>query len=326
MSRKIKREPYFFVSYSHRDREMVDRISSELRKRGLTIWRDVDNLRPGEEWASATEEALRTASGIIVFLSPNSLQSDSVQVEIAFAQTQKIAVFPIVLKPIEIPPALAHITALDLTQGVRKPAINKIVAALQSAAVQAVRLPAEPREVGDVARSIVEETRARHRHVAEVTTPPDSVFIVHGHDIEFLAAVEKYLRRVRITPIVLSKMSNTEMSLLQKFFTWSEDTRFAIVLVSADDLGAARREYAVPDVGDKALQFRARQNVILELGFFYGYLGWENVFVLYKPPITVFPHFERPSDMDGVVFDEVDGKGKWKITLRERLRKAGFNV
>ena len=66
-------------------------------------------------------------------------------------------------------------------------------------------------------------------------------------------------------------------------------------------------------MGERALQFRARQNVILELGFFYGYLGWEHVFVLYKPPDEIFPNFERPSDLGGVVFDEVEAGRTWKI-------------
>jgi len=79
-------------------------------------------------------------------------------------------------------------------------------------------------------------------------------------------------------------------------------------------------------VGDKALQFRARQNVILELGFFYGYLGWENVFVIHRAPPRVFPNFERPSDLDGAVFDAIDVDGKWRETLRRRLAEAGFKI
>src|SRR6266571_198565 len=49
-----------------------------------------------------------------------------------------------------------------------------------------------------------------------------------------------------------------------------------------------------------------------ELGFFYGLLGWENVFVLYRPPDHVYPNFERPADIDGAVFDEMDPSGAWR--------------
>ena len=73
-------------------------------------------------------------------------------------------------------------------------------------------------------------------------------------------------------------------------------------------------------VADKALQFRARQNIILELGFFYGYLGWENVFVVFCNPKKVLPNLERPSDLDGVVFDTIDATGQWRAVLQKRRR------
>jgi predicted nucleotide-binding protein len=63
--------------------------------------------------------------------------------------------------------------------------------------------------------------------------------------------------------------------------------------------------------------------VILELGFFYGKLGWENVFVVHKTPDKVFPNFERPSDLDGVVFDSIEDRS-WQRKLAERLSDAGF--
>ena len=94
--------------------------------------------------------------------------------------------------------------------------------------------------------------------------------------------------------------------------------RFAVVLLGADDYGASRRQYDLEGVGERALQFRARQNVILELGFFYGKLGWENVFVVYRAPDRDFPNFERPSDLDGVVFDATSDKA-WREKLAARL-------
>jgi len=95
-----------------------------------------------------------------------------------------------------------------------------------------------------------------------------------------------------------------------------------IVIMTGDDFGASRMQYEAEGVMDKALQFRARQNVVLELGFIYGKLGWENVFVLYKVPNKVYPNFERPSDLDGVVFHNMDSSAAWQDRLRERLGRA----
>ena len=126
---------------------------------------------------------------------------------------------------------------------------------------------------------------------------------------------------------MLTKISNGQQSLLQKFLTWSREVRFAVVLISADDRAASRRQFDPPQgVGERALQFRARQNVILELGFFYGYLGWEHVFVLYKPPDEIFPNFERPSDLGGVVFDEVEASGRWKFGPGGKAAHSGILV
>jgi predicted nucleotide-binding protein len=97
------------------------------------------------------------------------------------------------------------------------------------------------------------------------------------------------------------------------------------VLLSADDYGASRRQYETVNVAERALQFRARQNVILELGFFYGRLGWENVFVLYQEPDHVFPNFERPSDLDGVIFDALSNV-VWQRNLSAKLSAAGFKL
>jgi predicted nucleotide-binding protein len=50
------------------------------------------------------------------------------------------------------------------------------------------------------------------------------------------------------------------------------------------------------------------------------------VFVVYRKPNKVFPNFERPSDLDGVIFDTIDDTGQWRETLQTKLAKAGFNL
>ena len=135
-----------------------------------------------------------------------------------------------------------------------------------------------------------------------------------------------YLAGLGIKTFILSRVGGPAQSLLQKFLKSAADARFAIVILSADDLGVSRIQYEAEGVEDRALQFRASQNVVLELGFFYGLLGWENVFVLFKGPDRVYPNFERPSDIDGAVFDEMDPSGEWKGSLARKLVEAGFRL
>lgn len=100
------------------------------------------------------------------------------------------------------------------------------------------------------------------------------------------------------------------------------------LLLELDSASERREKLAALLEGesDRALQFRTRQNVILELGFFYGLLGWENVFVLFRLPGKVYPNFERPSDIDGAVFDSMDASGLWRGSLAQKLHEAGFRL
>jgi len=153
----------------------------------------------------------------------------------------------------------------------------------------------------------------------------NAVFLVHGHDLEIRDDVERHLRMLGVEPVILSKMGGGSRSLLDRFETLAFQARVAVVLLSGDDVGASRRQYEDTDRGgEKTLKFRARENVILALGFFYGKLGWENVFVVQRPPEHSWPDFERPSDLAGVEFFEMSGDSDWRAELAESLGTAGL--
>ncbi len=327
-------EPYFFVSYSHRDADIVHEIVAGLQARGVKVWMDID-LMPGENWQRSITQALSGATGLIVFVSAAGMAPDWVGRELtAVAASEESFIIPVILERVpNLPHAISSRQWIDVSgyPGLRQveEAVEQLartiawyVAERKAQAIPALR----EADLMEIAASSVEQARGEKAPPAEAMALPDSVFIVHGHDLALRDQVEAYLASLGVKPIVLSKMANAQQSLLQKFLTWSRDVRFAVVLISADDRGASRRQFDTEGVGERALQFRARQNVILELGFFYGYLGWEHVFVLYKPPDEVYPNFERPSDLDGIPFDEVDREGRWQTILAGRLRQAGFAI
>jgi predicted nucleotide-binding protein len=86
-----------------------------------------------------------------------------------------------------------------------------------------------------------------------------------------------------------------------------------VVLLTPDDVGAAA------SARDK-LNPRARQNVILELGYFTGRLGRGRVCGLFKPGV------ELPSDLHGVLFLELDSQGAWKTKLAQELLTAKMQI
>ena len=88
---------------------------------------------------------------------------------------------------------------------------------------------------------------------------------------------------------------------------------FAIILLTPDDVGAPK------DKQDE-LKPRARQNVVLELGYFMGKLGRERVCPLLKDEV------EKPSDIDGLVYVPMDNFNGWQLKLAKEMKQAGLSV
>jgi predicted nucleotide-binding protein len=76
-------------------------------------------------------------------------------------------------------------------------------------------------------------------------------------------------------------------------------------------------------INQKDEQPRARQNVILELGYFMGRLGRNRTCALYKKGGGL--PLEFPSDFLGIVYVPMDEGDGWRIALGKDLRKAGFD-
>lgn len=57
-----------FFSYSHADRKAVLRIAKRLERRGIQVWLDVRELRPGFPWQEALETQIKNASAAAVFV------------------------------------------------------------------------------------------------------------------------------------------------------------------------------------------------------------------------------------------------------------------
>ena len=137
------------------------------------------------------------------------------------------------------------------------------------------------------------------------------VFIVHGHDESLKEAVARFVSKLDLNPIILHEQPDKGRTVIEKFEQEQESAAFAIVLMTPDDIGAdAQRS------GDS--KPRARQNVILEMGFFLGKLGRSRVCVLYDPSV------EKPSDYEGVLY--VSTKEDWKLKLIGELKAAGVQV
>lgn len=137
------------------------------------------------------------------------------------------------------------------------------------------------------------------------------VFIVHGHDGEAREAVARFLMRVGLDPVILHEQANRGRTIIEKVEA-NSDVGFAVVLLTPDDEGRV--------LGTDKLESRARQNVLLELGYFIARLGRENVCTLKRG------NLEIPSDFAGVVWSTMDANGAWKQELAKELAAAGYEI
>lgn len=147
-----------------------------------------------------------------------------------------------------------------------------------------------------------------HQTIVESAKPSNRVFLVHGRDDAAKNEVALFLRTIGLEPIILHLRPNGGRHLLTKFTDESDGASFAVVLMTPDDEGGL--------IDGSERQFRARQNVVFELGFFIGKLGSASVAALMKGEV------ERPSDFDGIGYINFDVNGRWKTDLARELHYA----
>lgn len=130
-----------------------------------------------------------------------------------------------------------------------------------------------------------------------------SVFVVHGHDAALKLDVVRLMEKVGIRAVILSEQPNCGSTIIEKIEKNSK-VGAAICLFTADD-----------ECKDGAK--RARQNVVLETGYFWGKLGRDRVVILAEKGV------ELPSDMQGVVYADT---ANWQFSVCMELRQMGYDV
>lgn len=263
-----------FLSYKRDDQRIVAPVAAALKAKGHLVFWDQD-LNAGEAWAQRLGNWLDESEALVVFLSPASAGSPWVVREVAHfsRQTQK-PLLPVMISrtsPAEVPIELRAFQWLDVASFARdaENVAERIIGALARLAPASGPASAvgAKRSVRQIAAGISSEINSGEARKASGR----SIFVVHGHDESMKDEVVAYLRSVSVNPIVLKDIRGARTSLFEKFRDVAGEARFAVVLFSADDFGASAIQFN--EVADRALKYRARQNVVLELGFFFGKLG-----------------------------------------------------
>ena len=99
------KERYVFISYAHKDSTEVFPIISQFNRQEYHVWYD-EGIEPGIEWPEEIANALNNSSLFVVFITPNSVNSENVRNEINFALAKKTPFIAIHLSPTTLTPGL----------------------------------------------------------------------------------------------------------------------------------------------------------------------------------------------------------------------------
>lgn len=168
------------------------------------------------------------------------------------------------------------------------------------------------------AQRVLREDLADAEHEAEPATAHAEqpavlsrrVFVVHGHDEGARETVARFLEKIGFEPIILHEQASQNRTVIEKIEAF-HDVGFAVVLLTPDDEGCVKGGQPEP---------RARQNVLLELGYFMGRLGRDKVCALKRGEVDI------PSDFAGVVWVAIDAGNGWKQALGQELEAAGHEL
>ena len=151
----------YFLSYSRADEKVAMRFANDLRERGIAMWVDQLDIRPSEHWDRAIERAVHECRGLVVILSPRSVESDNVADEISFAIDHKKSVLPVMIEKCRLPLRITRMQVIDATAGYER-ALEQCVEVLGGAGSSPARnsgAPVTRRGISD--SNVIATTKAR---------------------------------------------------------------------------------------------------------------------------------------------------------------------
>lgn len=141
-----------------------------------------------------------------------------------------------------------------------------------------------------------------HDEISYLSSTDNKAVVLHGSK-KIRDFVAKVLEENQMEAVVLKDKSGVIDD-----FDNHEDAHHFIVILSNDDIGAAKSKI-------NNLKPRARQNVILELGYILGKIGSGKVIILYENDVEI------PSVLRGVTTLKLTGKS-WQKKLAREIQKV----
>jgi predicted nucleotide-binding protein len=231
-------------------------------------------------------------------------QSHSVDEGLELARRGK---FPLVIVDLKMPPGKSfnsletsggHKTGLALAREIRRASPStKVIIQSGSGDEELDRIPLHMSGVAFLRKSSnpAELVRAANR-ILDSNPESAKSFIVHGREKQTRLELKNYLQN-RLgfdEPTIVAERPSSGVTVVEKFEAYASVAEWVFVLLTPDDTGqlAGERESG---------KFRARQNVVFELGYFFGLMRRQSgrIILLFKGAL------ELPSDLRGVTYIDI---------------------
>lgn len=98
--------PKAFFSYSRINKDRVTFFQEELKKRGVEIWRDEENLQGGQQWPKELGDAIAACPCFLLFWSKEAKESHYIELEWSIAFALKRQIIPCRLDDTPLPNSL----------------------------------------------------------------------------------------------------------------------------------------------------------------------------------------------------------------------------
>jgi hypothetical protein len=105
--------PRIFISYSRVDAPFAHRLTASLRETGGDVWIDVADIRSGDDWSDAIQQALDECTIMLLVLSPEAMDSVNVASEWKYYLDEGKTVIPVLLRETRINFRLRPLNYID---------------------------------------------------------------------------------------------------------------------------------------------------------------------------------------------------------------------
>jgi predicted nucleotide-binding protein len=177
------------------------------------------------------------------------------------------------------------------------------------------------------------------KKISSTKSPNDRIFIIHGRAVQPKNDLADFLTDCGLEPVILAEEPNRGRTIIEKLEL--SNVGYAFAILTPDDegclcgtidklleekdkevkMGNLKISNGEVEKTKRDIRFRARQNVILELGYFIGKLGRHNVCYLHQG------NLDTPSDILGLGYLEFkDSIADCYEGIITELKAAGYRI